>query len=61
MAEDNTPVIVRQQTLLNLVSRVSLFSLPFPLQWKGRRETVILFYRKKKKNTVIFKVTGFEF
>ena len=58
MAEDNTPVIVRQQTLLNLVPRVSLFSLPFPLQWKGRGETVILFYRKKKKrkqNTVIFK------
>ena len=44
MAEDNTPVIVRQQTLLNLVPRASL--LPFPLQWKGRRETVILFTEK---------------
>lgn len=64
MAEDNTPVIVRQQTLLNLVPRVSLFSLPFPLQWKGRGETVILFYRKKKKENKIrsfSKVTGFEF
>ena len=45
MAEDNTPVIVRQQTLLNLVPRASL--LPFPLQWTGRTETVIPFHRKK--------------